>query len=549
MPESGLHRNPDSLKIIISSSFTAGPVGHSIKFWADLLGLSINITFGPYGQVFQQLHEYGGEGRYLANAFVIAVRMEDFIPSGGHEEALSVAGDLATTLTAAALRSPETLFVLAVCPPSAALHQDPYRLGAVGQATQALRLAACAGANITTLEPVEIVQRYQVQRVEDGIANGLASIPYTPEYFAALGTALVRRIHRVLAAEPKVLVVDADNTLWDGVLGEVGCAGIEVGPARQEIQEFLLDQRRAGRLLCLCSKNSASDIQEVFAAVPEMRLGSDDFVDLRANWLAKSVNIQSMADDLDLPLDSFIFIDDSAVECAEVRSRCPTVVTLQVSPDASLAIESLRHFWPLDTAEVGGEVLQRTALYRQEQQRRELRRTSPQSLSEFIDSLDLVVTIRAAGPADGPRMVELMRRTTQFNLTAERYSRAETEALPPSTRLHVVDVEDRFGSYGSVGLIVFGFSEVSLTVQNFLLSCRALGRGVEHRMLNHLGEIALAEGLDSILLPYVATLRNQPAWQFLEEVAEPRGPRTEERVEYVVGARKAANHCFDPERR
>jgi FkbH-like protein len=278
-----------------------------------------------------------------------------------------------------------------------------------------------------------------------------------------------------------------------------------------------------------------------------MRLKLDDFVHVRANWSPKSANLLDLANDLDLALDSFIFIDDSPLECAEVRMQCPDVAVLHLPSDAPSALQSLRHFWPLDIDAVTDEATQRTAFYHQEQRRRELRQHWTQSLPDFINSLELEVTIRPAETTDHARMVDLMRRTTQFNLTGERYSAAEIEALHDSTRRHVVDVQDRFGSYGTVGLMMFSTDDESLTLTTLLLSCRALGRGVEHRMLAHLGRVAVTQGLDKVQLRYVATARNLPARQFLDEVAVPQHDTADASALYVIGAKDAATLRYNPD--
>lgn len=538
---------PDTLAIFLISSFTATPVSSVLKFWATQLDLPAELSFAPYGQVFQELQRHGRGARPAAEAVAVLLRMDDFIPTGRHDGAASVADDLTATLAAAAQRSPGTTFLLAVCPPSSAVRNDPRRLQSVDEATQALRHQVSTVANVAYVESDDVIRRYRVSQAEDTYADKLGKIPYTPEYFAALGTALMRRLHRALTAEPKVLVVDGDNTLWDGILGEDGPAGVRVGLARQEVQEYLLEQRRAGRLLCLCSKNDIADVKEALAAVPGMRLKLDDFVHMRANWLPKSTNVLDLANDLDLASDSFVFIDDSPLECAEVRMQCPDVVVLHLPSDASRALQTLRHFWPLDIEEVTGEATQRTAFYHQEQRRLELRQHWTQSLPEFIDSLELEVTIRPAETTDHARMVDLMRRTTQFNLTGERCSAAEIEALPDSTEQLVVEVQDRFGSYGTVGLMMFSIADGSLTVTTLLLSCRALARGVEHRMLAHLGQVAVTQGLNKVRLRYVATARNLPGRQFLDEVAVPQDDTTDASVLYVVGAKDAANLRYNPD--
>lgn len=536
-----------ALAISVVSSFTATPIRSALEFWADHLGIAARLSFAPYGQVFQELQKHGHGARPAPESVAVLLRMEDFVLAGGRSRAASVAEELAATISAAGQRSPATTFLLAVCPPSPAVGNDRSRLRLVEDATQVLCQQACTTANVLFVEPSDVLLRYQVSRYEDSYADFLGNIPYTPQYFVALGTTLMRRIYRMLAPEPKVLVVDGDNTLWDGVLGEDGLSGVEIGSARQEMHELLITQRRAGRILCLCTKNDPAEVEAALAAIPGRRLQRDDFVHVRANWLPKSENVRELASDLGLALDTFIFIDDSPLECAEMRRRCPEVATLQLPSDSSRALQAIQHFWPLDIGEITPEAAARTVFYQQDQQRREQRRHGELSLSEFIDSLELEVTIRPAGTTDHARIADLVRRTTQFNLTGERYSEAEIEALPDSIERWVVDLRDRFGTYGTVGVMLFSTADGALTVTTFLLSCRALGRGVEHRMLAHLGQVAVTQGLGEVRLRFAATARNQPARQFLDEVAVPRDQATATFATYVLGVRDAAGLRYFPD--
>ncbi|MEJ3741709.1 HAD-IIIC family phosphatase [Actinomycetes bacterium KLBMP 9797] len=528
----------DRLAIRVLSSFTATPVGPAITFWADRLGLPVELSFAPYSQVFQELQRHGRTDRPGPDAVAVLVRMEDFVPPGRHDEASAVGAELADAVAGAARRTPGTSFFIAVCPPSPAAEEDDRRREAVAQAAHELRRRVDDVANAGNVDPQDVCRQYAVSRAADHYADKLGNIPYTVEFFAALGTTVMRRLHRAMTAEPKVLVVDCDNTLWDGVLGEDGPAGLRVGLARQELQDFLLRQRRAGRLLCLCTKNDPADIDEAIATVPGMRLAPDDFVRIRADWRPKSANIRELASDLNLALDSFVFIDDSPLECAAVQSQCPEVAVVQLPQDASRALQTLFHCWPLDVGHVTEEASRRTAMYHEEQLRRHLRRQTL-SLAEFIDSLDLRVTVRPAGAADRPRMADLMHRTTQFNVTGHRYGLAEIEALPTAVEQHVIEVRDRFGDYGTVGLMMASAEDGVLDVGTFLLSCRALGRGVEHRMLAHLGRRALDQGLDAVRLRYAATARNQPARQFLDEIGVPQNG--------IFGAGDAAKVRYDPD--
>ena len=184
--------------------------------------------------------------------------------------------------------------------------------------------------------------------------------PIHPLFYAASGTILARKIHALISLPYKVVVLDCDNTLWKGVIGEDGIDGITIPPGLGRLQQFMVELAGKGILLCLCSKNDESDVLEVFEQRPDMVLKRDHLVSWRINWMPKSENIKSLAQELNLGLDSFIFLDDNPVECAEVRSGCPEVLTLRLPIERDIA-GFLKHVWAFDRLNVTSEDQQRTA--------------------------------------------------------------------------------------------------------------------------------------------------------------------------------------------
>jgi FkbH-like protein len=502
---------PGDVRVTVAASFTADPLSPAIDFWSARLALPISVSFAPYDQVFQALLDPGGPfARAERGLNVVLVRWADLLRSAdgaAGERLREAAAELAGAVRDAAARQTVPLLVV-VCPDERAAPETDREF--------ARALRGVTGAHVLT--PADLEAWYPGGLAADAYADRLGHVPYTTAAYTVIGTAIVRRLYRLLAPEPKVVVVDADNTLWDGVAGEGEMTGLRVGPARRRLQELLAGQRRAGRLLCLCSKNSPADTMTVIDGHPDMVLRSGDFTATRIDWRPKSVLLRELAGELNLGLGSFVFVDDSPVECAEVRARCPEVGVLELPADAEDAERFLRHAWILDTGAATAEDARRAAYYRTEAERARVRRTAP-SLRGFIDSLDLRVRLDPAGPADVPRVAQLTRRTNQFNLTGTRRSEAEVRDLLGTRDCLVVTAEDRFGSYGQVGVVVAETAGTALRLETFLLSCRALGRGVEHRMLAHLGALAAARGLDTVELVYRATPRNRPAAGFVRDAA------------------------------
>ncbi|MEU7878204.1 HAD-IIIC family phosphatase [Microbispora bryophytorum] len=523
----------------VAATFTAEPLGDALRFWLAEIGVEGEVAFAPYDQVFPSLLDPGSVlGR--AGAAVVLVRAEDLVAGDSAAEDLAAGQDgldqveaVATDLVAAlrtSARASGTPHVLVVCPPSPE-HGSPE-----AHERLASRLARAfegdrAVSVLTSAEPYEPAP----EAVHDAFADRTGNVPYTDRYFAALAAAAARRLHAMTTPRPKVVAVDCDGTLWDGVVGEDGPDGVVIGPQRLEIWRELARQVAAGRLLCLCSKNEEKDVREVFARHPELPVGLDDVAAMRVGWEAKSQSLRSLAAELDLGLDSFVFLDDSPVECAEVRAGCPEVLTLRLPAGAAEAADFLRHCWPLDLTAVTEADRERTRRYQEERQREQAR--DEMSLADFFATLDLRVTITPAGPEHETRAAQLAERTNQFNLSGARRLDGEEK--------FVVDVRDRFGDYGVVGLTDVRTEGDTLRAGAFLLSCRALGRGVEHRMLAHLGALARERGLARVALAFRATERNQPARDFLAALPATVEPSGEE-AWYVLDAADAAAVVHTP---
>ena len=503
-------------RIAVAANFTAQPLAEPLGFWLSQLSLPTEIAFAEYNQIFQALlAENSPLATNRSGANVILVSLGEW-----QADSRDLVNDLVAAVRACADRAPVPHLVVC-CPADVAVGD--------GLAEKQLVAAFAGDARVRVLTEEDVRRQYPVAARFDSYGNSTAHVPYTPAMFAALATVTVRAVHAAATPRPKVIVVDADNTLWDGVVGEDGALGVVVGPARRAFQEFLLEQRAAGRLLCLCSKNVESDVLDVLSGHPDMVLRAGHLAAMRVNWAPKSANLHELAAELSLGVDSFVFLDDNPVECAEVAAGCPGTLALRVPADAEAVVPFLRHCWPLDIAEVTAEDRERADRYRTERQRDAARAEAP-SLESFLATLELTVDVRPLADADLARAAQLTRRTNQFNLTTVRRGPAELASLPAGLRCHVVDVRDRFGDYGQVGVIVTGADGDALIVETFLVSCRVLGRGVEHRILAAIAELAETDGLTRVVLPYEPTERNQPALRFLESLPA-------HRVDTATGAR------------
>lgn len=523
-PSRAESRPPDAarpaLRVAVTATFTAEPVEAPLRFWLDQLGFEGDVEFAPYNQVFQQLLDPNSlVGRSAAGVVLVLVRFEDW--ARFHEnEAGSVVmrrgvRDLSAALRAFAQRTSVPVVVCA-CPPSPAVAQDRARSALLSELETELR------TNLQDLESVHWLTQaeidlYPVANAYDAKLDQIGHIPYTPTFFTALGTAIARRIHAIKGAPYKVIALDCDNTLWQGVVGEDGPLGVTLPPGKRALQEFIVRQQELGMVICLASKNVEEDVLEVFAKQPEMPLRRDHLVAWRVNWQPKSRNIASLAEELNLGLDSFIFIDDNPVECAELLAAHPQVLTLQLPPDEEIP-EFLRHIWALDRLKVTEEDRKRTLMYRQNIERNRFEQDAG-GIEDFLAGLELRIDIDVPTDDQISRVAQLTQRTNQFNFTTIRRTEAEIRQLgQEGFECLRVQVSDRFGDYGLVGVLIFRDSADVLELDTMLLSCRVLGRGVEHAMLAHLGRLAGERGKTSIQAQLLPTAKNLPAANFLEDV-------------------------------
>jgi len=280
----------------------------------------------------------------------------------------------------------------------------------------------------------------------------------------------------------------------------------------------MVEQAKAGMLLCLCSKNSERDVMAVFDRRSDMPLKREHLVAWRINWKSKAENIQSLAQELGLGLESFVFIDDNPVDCADVSCNCPAVVTLRLPGDGESLAAFLDHVWAFDRTAATREDRERTRMYQEEARRRQ-HRSQSLSLKEFIKGLELRVEVAEPAQDQLGRISQLTCRTNQFNFTTVRRSEDEIRGyLQRGARCLTARVADRFGDYGLVGVVLYESRADRYDVDTLLLSCRVLGRGVEHALVSQLGKRALDDGKRFVRFSYSPSERNSPALEFLTSI-------------------------------
>lgn len=524
-------------RIVVAATFTHDALRSAADHWRRTLKTGAGFELAPYNQLFQDL--LSPQGRLVSNRRglnAVLVRIEDWLrlllgdeernpgrrdpPTAGEERLLRDTLDRFLDALDSCGKKLACPTLILQCPPSVPTREHAAWKELLSELEADLARRAAQTAGIIVLRAEDFHAAYRVdERFLDPVRDEIGHIPYTPDYFHFLGTLIFRCHFQIRHAPSKVIVLDCDNTLWGGVCGEVGGNGVDIEGRFRKFQEFLVEQAGKGILLCLCSKNNEEDVWAVFKANPTMPLKRHHILESRINWNPKSGNIRDLGAALNLGLDSFVFLDDSPLECAEVRAGCPEMVTIQWPQTDAEVDRHLDHLWIFDRFLLTDEDRGRNDSYRSQIERSRLQDCSD-DFASFLRELGLQVDVRPIGEDEVPRVAQLTQRTNQFNFTTIRRTPGEVRQWldQPSHECLTVKVSDRFGDYGLVGVVMFRTMAEVLELETFLLSCRVLGRGVEHRILACLGEIAGQRGIGTVRILFRTTAKNRPARTFLESV-------------------------------
>ncbi|MBA2654577.1 MAG: amino acid adenylation domain-containing protein [Gammaproteobacteria bacterium] len=351
-----------------------------------------------------------------------------------------------------------------------------------------------------------------------------AHLPYTVEYFNVLGIMIARMYYSLSTSPKKVIVLDCDDTLWKGKVGDDGVQGIVIDEQRKIFQKFLVEKFEQGFLLCLCSRNVEDDVWAVFDQRSDMILQRNHIADWRINWEEKSKNVTALSRSLNLALDSFIFFDDDPAQIGEVQIGCPEVLCLQIPKQDELISTFIHSVWGLEGfgKHFNGINDTRTKHYQNNAMRNTLKQKAT-TFDEYLNQLKLQTNIRSIEESDYPRVTELMQRSNQFNFN--KWSPEECTEVRLRNLINtqgykclVVDVNDTYDNYGLVGLMLYHYSNGFLLVEAFVISCRALGKGVEHEMLKEFSKILVTSNQKQVYILFKATQKNAPASKFLTEI-------------------------------
>jgi FkbH-like protein len=352
----------------------------------------------------------------------------------------------------------------------------------------------------------------------------IGKAPYSREGLQEIAKEVFKYIRPLKGKNKKCLVLDCDNILWGGTIGEDGLEGIKLGKthpgsAYYEFQQEILNLYNRGIILALCSKNNEEDVWDVFRQNPEMVLQMEHIATAQINWRDKAANLRQIAVDLNIGLDSIVFVDDSDFEINLIRQVLPEVEVLQLPENRAVEYRDILAAcgW-FDSLSLSREDTQRGAMYKAEAARKKLW-IEATDLESYYGSLEMVLEIRFADEFSIPRIAQLTQKTNQFNLTTRRYSDADIKHFSDSGSADVIylRLRDRFGDSGIVGICLLKYEAEKAIFDSFLLSCRVLGRSVEDAFLIQCLKLAKLRGSKLAIGEYWPTAKNDQVKDFYQK--------------------------------
>ena len=539
-----------SLRMGVSSSITADLLGTYLQKHAALHRIRLEPVHGNYDNSLSDMQRFAAEG---IEQVVLLYFLDSLMPSletslprldAGliHAKAAEFQSRVKLTLTAA--DKFEVIYISTLHRFTKSSNQSsPDSVDElVAQLNAELRKEAALHANVRIIDTQKLITEVGAQAAFDARFYFRSMAPYTARYFDAFAAAIASASRGFGSYFFKMLALDCDNTLWGGIVGEEGVGGLQLGPygfpgnIYWRAQNEIANLEQSGVLLCLCTKNNPADVEEVFSAHPSMVLRPSQIVARRINWSDKAHNLRELAAELDLGLDSIVFLDDSDFECNAVRSQLPQVRTYQVPknlPEYMLVLAEISRLFL-----AGGISVESRSKTKQYQQRSMALAVKAQfgSQEEYLRSLNLRVLLTLNAKGSTARISELSQKSNQFNLTTRRYSEREIVESMSSTDTEVYSLEvlDRFGDAGLTGVVIMRYMGCAAHVESFFMSCRVIGRGVEFSIWEHLTQHAAARGCDEMLAQYKPTARNSLVERFFDELGMQR--QVDSAKEVVGGA-------------
>jgi FkbH-like protein len=519
----------------ILRSFTVEPIVPILKACALSGGVDLTTHIGEFNAYAQEILDADSPlYAFHPDTVILAIETRDIAPelwktSVGADVVERVNHQFAALVRAFRARADANLIIHSLAmPPFAALgvyesQLEENQAWAVDSINRNFRRLAGEFRGVYILDYAGLVARHGRERWGDERKWITVRLPIAAANLVWMAREWMRFLAPLGGRVAKVVAVDLDNTLWGGVIGEEGMAGIQVGPeypgaAYQALQQALLDLAARGILLAIASKNNPADATEALTNHPGMLLRPEHFAAMRIDWNEKSQNLREIAAELNLGLDAVAFLDDNPVERQRVREEIPEAMVVELPADPMAYARAVRDFPAFERLAISEEDRQRTRYYAADKQRAALEQSAG-SREDFFRSLGQEAEIAPVDKLTLARVAQLTQKTNQFNLTTKRYTGQQIEELArrPGWRVLSIKVRDRYADNGLVGVAITHEHGEVCEIDTFLLSCRVIGRTVETALLAYLAEEARERGLRRLDGWFLPTKKNAPARDFYRE--------------------------------
>lgn len=525
-----------AVRICFLRNVTVEGVEPFLKFHCLVAGIRPGIIFGNYDMVLQEIMDANSPLHHNPPDMVVLSLVMEQLDPGYHSfgwRADRVISELESLFDLLADRTNALLMVNTFIPPFDG------EFGVTGHDWSADTFAEITRVNRAVREYVAahrsrfmLADWERIARLhgEDGCMDYrfwyMSKAPFKKQFLNSYAWDIARIVKALKGKAKKCLVLDCDNTLWGGVVGEDGLQGIALdrnsypGNVFHEFQRTVLTLHERGVLIALCSKNNDEDVWEVLDRHPHSLLKREHLSAWRINWNDKATNFRELAEELNLGMDSFVFVDDNPTECELVATALPDVTVMRVPDKLYLYPRLLLKDGLFDTLTVSGEDRQRARMYQAEAQRKDAARQYD-SIDQYLSSLALVATIHPATPREVARIAQLTQKTNQFNLTTRRYAEGEIARFL-SREDHGVfslTVTDKFGDSGLTGVLIAVRDGSVGRIDSLLLSCRILGRNLETVFLHRcLALLETAWGVKEWRGEYLPTRKNRQVEDFFDRM-------------------------------
>jgi FkbH-like protein len=516
----------DAVKLAVISNTTTELLIAPLVASGVRYGLVLDVVTAPFGVTMQAVLDPDSNVRSCKPDFVLlALDYREFFADHGLVDNPTAAVDSAfaqiATMIEALQSDGSTIIVQTLAAP-------PERLFGSFDRRQSGTVAWCVGqfnerlcrefvdAAILLLDVEALAADVGLSRWYDRLDWLSARLPFSQRAIPDYAERCARLLGAARGKSRRVLVLDLDNTLWGGVVGDDGVAGLRlargdgIGEAFLDVQRAALALKKRGILLAICSKNTEEVARLALAEHPDMLLREADFAAIQINWIDKATNLEAISAKLSLGLDAFVYLDDNPAEREQVRAALPEVCVLEVTDDPSAYARILMTSGLFESVTFSDEDRNRSSQYAANVAREQLM-VKARDLTSFLRSLEMVISFNSGGVGGWQRFTQLINKSNQFNLTTKRYSDAEIQAMSadPTMLLLQIRLADRFGDNGMISAIVGRKQGSDFVIDTWVMSCRVLNRQVEQAVLNELVRRCAAIGASTIHGTYRPTARNE----------------------------------------